>query len=207
MYGLQLVKVFKVGFSNIWLFPASPSCTLYLVELIIFLLTQGCDKHSFNKSYRLVKSLLVSSTATWSNRIFTVWFAFYCLVMFKKKPPFSQLPRQKAQWPTEEDQYYIHVRAGAWRGSPWQGQWSCHSSELASCRHHLQGPSSLYRLQLPSDLPPVPPAAESCGELWRLYKHRHTKQMTIRRLLCHDTTQDNPLISFRKEKNKLYCLA
>lgn len=80
---------------------------IYLVELIIFLLTQGCDKHSFNKSYRLVKSLLVSSTATWSNRIFTVWFAFYCLVMFKKKPPFSQLPRQKAQWPTEEDQYYI----------------------------------------------------------------------------------------------------
>lgn len=54
-----------------------------------------------------MKSLLVSSTATWSNRIFTVWFAFYCLVMFKKKPPFSQLPRQKAQWPTEEDQYYI----------------------------------------------------------------------------------------------------
>lgn len=102
---------------------------------------------------------------------------------------------------------YWSVRAGAWRGSPWQGQWSCHSSELASCRHHLQGPSSLYRLQLPSDLPPVPPAAESCGELWRLYKHRHTKQMTIRRLLCHDTTQDNPLISFRKEKNKLYCLA
>lgn len=148
-----------------------------------------------------MKSLLVSSTATWSNRIFTVWFAFYCLVMFKRNPLLVSFQGRKPSGRLKKISItYWSVRAGAWRGSPWQGQWSCHSSELASCRHHLQGPSSLYRLQLPSDLPPVPPAAESCGELWRLYKHRHTKQITIRRLLCHDTTQDSPLISFRREK-------
>lgn len=59
-------------------------------------------------------------------------------------------------------------------GSPWVGQWSCHSIESASCRHHSRGPSSLCRLHLPSDLPPVPPAAESCGERRRLDTHTHT---------------------------------